>query len=71
MPEAHSNEKECENSCPGCGAGTNDIDWGTFHSDSPPYQEGECKVCGCSFHEVYKYHVTTYNNAVDETVKNN
>jgi len=54
-------DKKCENSCPNCGAGIDDIDWLKLENDSPPYQKAVCNICGCNFHEVYEYSHTFFN----------
>lgn len=56
-----NNEKVCENQCPNCGATSDDIEWGHVEKDSPIYQSGTCKKCGCKFDEVHSYSVTMFN----------
>ncbi len=53
--------KECENECPHCGAGIDDIHWGGWKTGEVVYQEGECTKCGCYFKEYYKYSDTEYD----------
>jgi len=53
-------DKKCENHCPNCGAGMDDIRWGKLTSDKFPTQPGVCKLCGCDFDEVHGYQTTTF-----------
>jgi len=46
---------DSKDKCPQCGTNGDDIDWGHLEADDNPYQEAECKVCGCRFQEVYEY----------------
>ena len=58
-----SNQKVCENQCPKCGAGGDDIDWGTtdieWGNPSTATQTATCRKCGTDFCEcleiVYQY----------------
>ena len=55
---------DCYSHCPNCGAGgsdSEDIEWHKLESDEQPYYVATCKVCGCEFHEVYKYACTVYD----------
>lgn len=59
--------KDSKNHCPSCGADGNTeeelIDW-EIQTNEPPYYKAHCKVCGCDFHEVYKYDTTAYDGPV-------
>ena len=60
-------DKRCENICPKCGAGQEDIDWGMKDiSDSVIYQNATCEKCECHFTEEYEYVRTSIDEAVTE-----
>jgi len=53
--------KKCENKCPKCGAGENEIEWGDKEwFDDGAYQDATCKKCECEFREYYTYSDTEY-----------
>ena len=54
-------EKRCFNFCPNCGAGENQIEWGSKEwMDNAAAQDAECNVCGCYFKEYYVYASTEF-----------
>jgi len=63
-------DKRCEDNCPKCGAGTNDIDWGIKdYSDSIIFQNATCQKCGCHFTEEYEYARTSVDEETEAEIK--
>jgi transcription initiation factor TFIIIB Brf1 subunit/transcription initiation factor TFIIB len=61
---ANNIQKKCENHCPNCGAGMEDIDWQDLEDDDPIYRSNNvCQKCGCVFTEVYKYDYTEFKES--------